>query len=137
MLSISPDMTRSAGQSLGCVLRKGDVVFIYGDIGAGKTVFVSGIASALGIGEYITSPTFTIVNYYEGGTPLCHFDAYRLNSPSELFETGYHEYAGSGCVVAVEWAGRLEGIKPANCVEVWIRVHGGSDTERHITINFT
>ena len=128
-LSGSPEATKAIGHSLGGLLRCGDVVYIYGEIGAGKTVFVSGIASALGIGEYITSPTFTIANFYLGAKPFHHFDAYRIESPEELFETGFFEFAGGDCVVAVEWAERLAPFKPGGCVEVWIEDAGGCDTK--------
>ena len=133
-LSKSPEDTQSVGRSLGSRLARGDVIFIYGDIGAGKTVFVSGLASALKIAGHVTSPTFIIANQYDGEIPLHHFDAYRIKSPEELFETGFFEYAGGECVVAVEWAEKIEGFKPAGCVEVWIRPADGGDDERIIEI---
>ena len=135
-LSGSPEATKMIGYSLGGLLARGDTVFIYGDIGAGKTVFVAGMASALGINEYITSPTFTIANAYECETLFYHFDAYRIKSPDELFETGFFEFAGGDCIVAVEWADRLEGFKPDNCVEVWIDAAEGCESSREITISF-
>ena len=137
--SKSPETTRSIGRSLGKLLKLGDTVFIFGDVGVGKTVFVSGIASALDIGGYITSPTFIIANAYNGKFPLYHFDAYRIKSPDELSETGFFEYAGGECVVAVEWAERLNGFKPAGCVEVWIERDesgGENDSGRIIKIIF-
>ena len=136
ILSKSPGETEKVGHSLGGLLKRGDTVFIYGDIGAGKTVFVRGIASGLNYFGYVTSPTFTIVNVYNGTAPLYHFDAYRIKSPAELYETGFFEFSGGDCVVAVEWAERLKGFKPDNCVEVWISPDGGCDTDRIIKIGF-
>ena len=135
-LSRSPETTRSIGHSLGKSLARGDTVFIYGDIGAGKTVFVGGMASALNVGANVSSPTFIIANVYDGVIPLYHFDAYRIESPAELFETGFFEYAGGDCVVAVEWASRIEKFKPDGCIEVWIGPVGDSETDREIKIVF-
>jgi len=136
-LSGSPETTGSYGFALGSVLIKGDVVYIYGDIGAGKTVFVSGIASALGIDGYITSPTFAIANTYVGSATLHHFDAYRIESPDEFMETGFFDFAGGDCIVAVEWAERLGGYKPERCVTVRIDFVDGCETDRLINIEFT
>ena len=133
--SKSPEDTRDIGRSLGLTLQKGDVVCLFGDIGAGKTAFVSGMASALNIDEYLTSPTFTIMNMYDGDMPLCHVDAYRIESPAQLFETGFFEFLGGDGVVAVEWADRLAEYKPDGCVEVWISADGG-ETERTVRIEF-
>jgi len=135
-LTCSPEGTRATGYGLGKLLKKGDAVFIYGDIGAGKTVFVSGLASALNIGANITSPTFTIMNFYGGDTPLYHFDAYRIKSPAEIFETGFFEFAGGDGVVAVEWADRLSEYKPGGCVEVWIDAAGCNENDRTVRIEF-
>jgi len=135
-LSKSPEETARIGRSLGLVLKKGDTVYLYGEIGAGKTVFVKGVASALNITGHITSPTFTISNAYDGDLPLYHFDAYRIKSPEELFETGFFEFSGGECVVAVEWAERLRGFRPSGCIEVWIDAVGGVDTDRNVRIGF-
>jgi tRNA threonylcarbamoyladenosine biosynthesis protein TsaE len=135
-ISKSSDETRLIGRSLGSLLINGDAVYIYGDVGAGKTVFVSGIARAFDIGAHITSPTFTVMNYYRGETPLCHYDAYRIKSPAEIIETGFFEFLGGDCVVAVEWAERLSDLKPDKCVEVWIERIDGCDEGRAIKIEF-
>jgi tRNA threonylcarbamoyladenosine biosynthesis protein TsaE len=135
-ISASPEATRSIGHALGKLLRRGDAVYIYGDVGAGKTVFVTGVASALGIAEYITSPTFTIANVYEGTATLCHFDAYRIKSPAELFETGFFDCVGGDCIVAVEWPERIGAPAPDGRVEVRIDAVEGRDTERTITIDY-
>ena len=87
------------------VLRPGDVIAYYGDLGAGKTAFTRGLAAGLGIREAVTSPTYTIVNeYLSGRMPLFHFDMYRLSSSEELFDIGWEDYLARGGVCAVEWS---------------------------------
>ena len=110
----SPEETRALGCKLAQALWGGAVVAFTGDLGAGKTAFVSGMAEGLGIEERVTSPTFTIVNEYEGGRlPLFHFDMYRLGSADELFHLGWADYLARGGVCAVAWrenvAGALDG----------------------------
>ena len=101
----SPEQTRALGQRLAAALWPGAVVAFTGDLGAGKTAFVAGMAKGLGIEEWVTSPTFTIVNEYEGGRlPLFHFDMYRLGSADELFHIGWEDYLARGGVCAVEWS---------------------------------
>ena len=101
----SPEETRALGRTLAQALQGGAVVAFTGDLGAGKTAFISGMARGLGIEERVTSPTFTIVNEYEGGRlPLFHFDMYRLGSADELFHIGWEDYLARGGVCAVEWS---------------------------------
>ena len=100
----SPEETRALGERLAGTLGPGTVVAFTGDLGAGKTAFISGMARGLGIEERVTSPTFTIVNEYEGGRlPLFHFDMYRLGSADELFHIGWEDYLARGGVCGVEW----------------------------------
>ena len=105
-----------------------------GDLGAGKTAFVSGMARALGVEDRVTSPTFTIVNEYEGGRlPLFHFDMYRLDSADELFHIGWEDYLARGGVCAVEWSENVEEAIENDAVRVSIR-QGDRDGDRIITI---
>ena len=105
LLSHSPEDTEDIGARLAEQLEPGAVVAFTGDLGAGKTAFTRGLARGLGIPDRITSPTFTIVNEYEGGRlPLFHFDMYRLSSADELFEIGWEDYLARGGVCAVEWS---------------------------------
>lgn len=105
----SPEETEELGERLGRALSPGDVVAFTGDLGAGKTAFTRGIARGLGIGDRVTSPTFAIVNEYEGGRlPLFHFDMYRLTSSDELFDIGWEDYLARGGVCAVEWSENVE-----------------------------
>lgn len=107
----SEDETTALGGRIGAVLKPGDIVTLEGDLGAGKTHFTCGAAKALGINEYITSPTFTIVNEYNSGNiPLYHFDLYRISSYDELEDIGFDEYAGADAVLFIEWADRVPDI---------------------------
>ena len=105
IITHSPEETRALGERLAGAIGPGTVVAFTGDLGAGKTAFISGMARGLGIEERVTSPTFTIVNEYEGGRlPLFHFDMYRLGSADELFHIGWEDYLARGGVCAVEWS---------------------------------
>ena len=96
--------TCELGEKIGALLQSGDIVTLTGDLGAGKTHFTSGAAKALNITDYITSPTFTIVNEYsDGKMPLYHFDLYRISSYDELVEIGFEEYADKPGVMFIEW----------------------------------
>ncbi len=104
--------TMAIGSRLGAILRAGDVVLLTGDLGAGKTHFTGGIAKAMGIEDYITSPTFTVVNEYQGtNLELIHFDIYRLGSYDELFEIGFEDYLARGGVCVIEWADLIPEIR--------------------------
>lgn len=97
--------TEALGARLAAVLSPGDVVAYRGGLGMGKTAFTRGLARGLGYSGRVTSPTFTIVNEYEGGRlPLFHFDMYRLGSADELFDIGWEDYLARGGVCAVEWS---------------------------------
>ena len=126
--------TEELGCRLGRVLEPGAVVAYAGDLGAGKTAFTRGIARGLEIPEQVTSPTFTIVNEYEGGRlPLFHFDMYRLGSSEELFDIGWDDYLARGGVCAVEWSENVEDALDDDAIRVEIR-RGDRDDQRKITI---
>ena len=130
----SPEETEALGRRLGEKLSPGAVVAFTGDLGAGKTAFTRGLARGLGISERVTSPTFTIVNEYEGGRlPLFHFDLYRLGSADELFDIGWEDYLARGGVCAVEWSENAAGALEEDAVRVDIR-RGEGDSRRVITI---
>ena len=129
----SAEETRQLGARLAEKLSAGAVLAFTGDLGAGKTAFTSGLARGLGIEERVTSPTFTIVNEYEGRIPLFHFDMYRLADEDELFDIGWEDYLSRGGVIAVEWSERIPGALPAETR--WIRfARGDADDSRIITI---
>jgi len=113
--------TREAGRNLAEGLKTGDVVLLYGDLGAGKTTFVKGMASALGIAEReIISASFTIIAEYESNPPLYHIDLYRLERPEDLEAVGLYEYLGSDGIAVVEWADRLPEEETGGAISVHI-----------------
>ena len=130
----SPDQTGQLGHRLAQLLQPGMVVAFTGDLGAGKTAFTQGIARGLGITDRVTSPTFTIVNEYEGGRlPLFHFDMYRLSSSDDLFDIGWEDYLARGGVCVVEWSEIVDDALEDDCIRVDIRRGDGPDS-RVITI---
>ena len=132
--SNSPGETEALGAALAKLLWPGAVVAFTGDLGAGKTAFVRGMAQGLGVAGRVTSPTFTIVNEYEGGRlPLFHFDLYRLASSDELFEIGWEDYLRRGGVCAVEWSENAAGALERDTVRVYL-LRGAEDGQRVITI---
>ncbi|MCL2248832.1 MAG: tRNA (adenosine(37)-N6)-threonylcarbamoyltransferase complex ATPase subunit type 1 TsaE [Oscillospiraceae bacterium] len=120
------------GEKLGRLLCPGAVVALYGDLGAGKTAFTRGLAEGLGIKMAVSSPTFTIVNEYPGKIPLFHFDMYRLESESELFDIGWDDYLERGGVCSVEWSEKVPGAFPPDTIIV--RFERLDNDVRQITI---
>ena len=127
--------TEALGARLAAVLAPGAVVAYRGGLGMGKTAFTRGLARGLGYKGRVTSPTFTIVNEYEGGRlPLFHFDLYRLGSADELFDIGWEDYLNRGGVCAVEWSELAEEALPPETVFVTIARSPEADNSRVITI---
>ncbi|MBQ7144529.1 MAG: tRNA (adenosine(37)-N6)-threonylcarbamoyltransferase complex ATPase subunit type 1 TsaE [Oscillospiraceae bacterium] len=124
--------TEGVGAAFAADLPDGAVVALYGDLGAGKTAFVRGMARGMGLDARVSSPTFTIVNEYLGDRELCHFDMYRLEGSDELFDIGWEDYLRRGAVCAVEWSERVEDAFDGD--EVRVRIEKLSDSERKITI---
>lgn len=102
-ISKSDTETRNFGEKFGKKLKKGDVVCLTGDLGAGKTTFTKGIAKALNVSYEPTSPTFTLVNMYDGDIELYHFDLYRLESTEDLYVMDFDDYLFSGGICVIEW----------------------------------
>ena len=129
----SESETEAVGETLATTLSPGTVIAFTGDLGAGKTAFTRGLARGLGISERVTSPTFTIVNEYEGGRlPLFHFDMYRLESSEELFDIGWEDYLRRGGVCAVEWSEKVADAL-VGALRVDIR-RGEGERDRVITV---
>ena len=103
----TPAETEAAGERLGSGLRQGDLLLLEGDLGAGKTTFVRGVARGVGSPAHVASPTFQLVRVYPGRIQLAHVDLYRLEASNELVELGLEELLDQG-VVVVEWGNRLE-----------------------------
>lgn len=101
--------TEAAGAAFAAGIPDGTVVAMYGELGAGKTAFVRGMAQGMGLDCRVNSPTFTIVNEYLGARTLLHFDMYRLGSADELWDIGWDDYLSRGAVCAVEWSENVEG----------------------------
>ena len=126
--SASPAATRRLGERLGRVLAAGDVVLLYGELGAGKTCFVGGLARGLGVprDRRIASPTFAIMNEHPGRVVLHHLDLYRIDEPDELVTLGVAEVLGGSGVAVVEWPERLGRIAPADRIDVRFEIRGPS-----------
>ena len=133
MLTNSPAETRALGRQLAASLQPGDVLLLYGDLGAGKSELTRGIAEGLGVSGPVTSPSFTILNVYDDGRiPLYHFDWYRLESVEELYEMGMDEYLGGDGVAVVEWPTQCPEAIPENHLAVHITPAG--ENEREISL---
>ncbi len=124
------------GQLLGKNLKAGDIVGLTGDLGAGKTTLTKSIAKGMGIEEHITSPTFTIVNEYDGDLttgriPLYHFDVYRISDEEELYDIGYEEYFFGKAACVVEWANLIPNLMPEESLWLDLRL-GTTDPEERV-----
>ena len=124
--------TEEGGRKLAEKLPGGSVVAMYGDLGAGKTAFVRGMARGMGLSCRVSSPTFTIVNEYLGQRELIHFDMYRLSSADELFDIGWEDYLSRGAVCAVEWSENVQDAFFGD--EIVVRIEKLNDTDRKIII---
>ena len=130
--SYSENETEKIGAEFSAKLKPGAVVTMYGDLGAGKTAFVRGMAKGMGINCRVSSPTFTIVNEYPGSPELIHFDMYRLSSADELFDIGWEDYISRGAVCVVEWSENVQDAFWGDEIKVTIEKLG--DTTRKIII---
>ncbi len=131
-ISSSEAETEALGARLAQKLPGGSVVAMYGDLGAGKTAFVRGMARGMGLDCRVSSPTFTIVNEYLGERELIHFDMYRIGGADELFDIGWEDYLSRGAVCAVEWSENVEDAFFGD--EIVVRIEKLGDTSRKISI---
>ena len=120
--------TEEAGAAFAAGIPDGTVVAMYGELGAGKTAFVRGMAQGMGLDCRVNSPTFTIVNEYLGARTLLHFDMYRLGSADELWDIGWDDYLSRGAVCAVEWSENVADAFTGD--EITVRFEKLSDTDR-------
>ena len=131
--SNSEELTREIAEKYAKSINAPCVISLVGDLGAGKTTFAKGFALGMGITDTITSPTFTIMNEYEGGRmPLYHFDMYRINTYDDLYSTGFFDYVDTG-VLIIEWSENIENALPDEYIRIEIS-HGDSENERIINI---
>ena len=136
VISKSVEQTNKLGESLGRLLKQGDIICLTGDLGAGKTAFTKGIGVGMDVKELITSPTYTIINEYNGIIPLYHFDVYRLEGVEEMYELGYEEYFFGDGAVVIEWADIVKDIIPKE--RLWITMlRGKHEATRDIIIEAT
>ncbi len=129
----SEQETVELGIKMGKLLEAGDIVLLYGDLGAGKTVLTRGLVQGLGAKDVVTSPTYTLMHRYEGRVPIYHFDLYRLSEPDEVLDLGYEEFFYGDGVSIVEWPQRLEYLCPEEYVRVKIEIVG--DGKRKIMVD--
>lgn len=134
IITRSSQETRDLGVKIGRLCQPGHVLSLEGDLGAGKTCLVQGLAEGLGVlsEAYVRSPTFTILNVHNGRVPLYHFDLYRLSDIDELEEIGYKECLYGEGVSAIEWASNVKEAIPGECLRIAIRRIG--EDEREIEI---
>lgn len=130
----SPEETISLAEKIGRLLKAGDCIAYYGDLGAGKTTFTRGLAVGMGLPDEVSSPTFAIVNEYHGKDKitLYHFDMYRIGNSDELETTGFYDYPLDESVFAVEWSENIEDAFPENVIR--IKISRIDDDARKITI---
>ncbi len=132
-VSNSPAETKKIAAELATMLHGGEVIAFYGDLGQGKTCFVTGLAEALGFTGEVSSPTFAIINEYIGGRlNLYHFDMYRVSTWDDLYSTGYFDYLESGGVLAIEWSENIKNALPNDAINVTIKRL--DETKREISI---
>lgn len=125
--------TKQFGIGLGKLLKSGDIICLNGDLGAGKTTLTKSIGLGLDVDDYITSPTFTLINEYEGRIPLYHFDVYRLENAHELDDLGFDDYFYGNGVSIIEWAEKIENTLPKERTVINIK-RGNDDNERMVQI---
>lgn len=134
IVSHSEDETLALALKLSASFKPGDVVVLKGPLGAGKTAFVRGLATGMGMDEsLVNSPSFTFVNEYSGEIPLFHFDLYRLSSPDDLYEIGWDDYLTRRGIVVVEWGERADELLPTRYYLLEFTILG--ENERGIDIS--
>jgi tRNA threonylcarbamoyladenosine biosynthesis protein TsaE len=136
VVTLSAEETRILGASLAPTLLPGDVLSLAGDLGAGKTTFAQGLGGGLGVEHRITSPTFTLVNEYDGRYPVIHVDVYRLDSIQEVLDLGFEELLDPGAIMLVEWGEAVLPLLPPRYLEVEIRRSPDIEAEEQRVISF-
>lgn len=126
----SPETTEEIAKEFASTLKGDEVVALYGGLGMGKTTFVRGLCSYFGINSGVSSPTFAIVNEYNGDIKIFHFDMYRINSWDDLYSTGFFDYLGQGLCI-IEWSENIEAALPDNTVRIEFQ-QGENYTDRTI-----
>jgi tRNA threonylcarbamoyladenosine biosynthesis protein TsaE len=124
--------TEALAYKLASRLSEGDCLCLSGDLGAGKTTFSQFFCRALGVDDYVTSPTFNIMNQYEGQYPIYHFDVYRIADEDEMYEIGFEEFLYGKGICLIEWAGLIENLIPEDAI--WMTLTLAGPETREVTI---
>ena len=130
--SDSPERTDKIGMAIGRQLKGKDIICLMGELGAGKTTLIKGIARGAGVKENVSSPSFKLINEYEGTVPFYHFDLYRLGGINDIRELGYREYFYGGGITVVEWAEKLKLLLPEERMEIYLTYVDDSTREMEI-----
>ncbi|TET10534.1 MAG: tRNA (adenosine(37)-N6)-threonylcarbamoyltransferase complex ATPase subunit type 1 TsaE [Candidatus Atribacteria bacterium] len=121
IITKSPEETKNLGKEVSKLAKPGDLLAFYGELGTGKTCFIQGIARGLKVKDYVTSPSFTIINEYQGKIPIYHFDLFRLDNAEEILELGYKEYFYGEGLTVIEWAEKIEQLLPKEYLGIKIK----------------
>lgn len=121
IITKSSEETKNLGEELSKLTKPGDLLAFYGELGAGKTCFIQGISRGLKVKDYVTSPSFTIINEYQGKIPIYHFDLFRLNNAEEILGLGYEEYFYGEGLTVIEWAEKIEQLLPKEHLKIEIK----------------
>lgn len=132
IISESEEDTDLFGQKIGEIVEPGQVILLAGELGAGKTLMTQGICKGLGVDEDVTSPTYRLINEYEGDLPVYHMDLYRLDDVEDLYELGFEEYVERDGVIIVEWPDLAYDLLPPDFVYIKIYITG--DNQREINL---
>lgn len=130
--TFTPEETKEFGRALAKELKAGSVVALSGPLGSGKTVLIQGICSGLGVTEFVTSPSFVIINEYPGKVKVYHFDLYRLENIEEFIKLGYEEYFYGNGITLIEWAEKIKTFLPEERMEINLEIL--SEKERRILV---
>ncbi len=134
--SDSPEQTEHFAAALATLTPSGTVITLVGDLGAGKTCFVRGFATALNVGHEVSSPTFTIINDYPSKPRLYHIDLYRLQSPDDVLNLGFEEYLEPNGITLIEWPERAGDLIPTDAIRITLNAGDHTDTDRrYITLS--
>lgn len=128
--------SKELAKKIASLIKPGTVIALTGDLGAGKTTFTQGFCQALNITAYVTSPTFTLINIYQGQVPIYHIDLYRLNQEEEAYDIGIEDYLPtSDGITILEWADKFPELLPDNCLS--IKIDYESNSSRKFEIRYT
>ncbi|MCQ4022430.1 MULTISPECIES: tRNA (adenosine(37)-N6)-threonylcarbamoyltransferase complex ATPase subunit type 1 TsaE [unclassified Ruminococcus] len=130
--SDSPETTEKIGQKIAKALKGNEVIAMYGGLGMGKTALTRGIAAGLGTEDCVSSPTFALVNEYEGRCKIYHFDMYRINGIDDLYAIGFFDYLDTG-VLIIEWSENIADALPDDCITIKLRA-GNDENSRVINV---